>query len=78
MWIVFPIVGIAISIHVPREGNDKRPLRFSSRAALFLSTFPARGTTQPAQLGIEIKDISIHVPREGNDAPGRISMGSSE
>ena len=33
----------------------------------FLSTSPARGTTDPSKVLLGDLDISIHVPREGDD-----------
>ena len=57
-----------ISIHVPREGDDQVPKVEHAFLALFLSTSPARGTTQYSGYeGLSLL-ISIHVPREGDDS----------
>ena len=56
-----------ISIHVPREGHDRRKESKSEKAYEFQSTCPARGTT-PTSLPVKAtRLISIHVPREGHD-----------
>ena len=58
---------LMISIHVPREGND-RWIPVSERLPKeFQSTFPARGTTYGTDGISPALIISIHVPREGND-----------
>ena len=56
-----------ISIHVPREGDDRRRFTFSRKAQPFLSTSPARGTTLCSTQNAAGRKISIHVPREGDD-----------
>ena len=66
--ILGPRFLVAISIHVPREGDDKlcvlmrwKPRNFNPR--------PPRGG-RPAKLRAwqERQNISIHVPREGDDS----------
>ena len=57
-----------ISIHVPREGNDEYVWFDTMSDEEFLSTFPARGTTERLVNTVTDKQISIHVPREGNDS----------
>ena len=56
-----------ISIHVPREGHDKRLQKIIVRYAKFQSTCPARGTTFDFVFTSPPYFISIHVPREGHD-----------
>ena len=56
-----------ISIHVPREGHDKKGLLAVFGKAAFLSTCPVRGTTTTDATYNRRFKISIHVPREGHD-----------
>ena len=59
---------ITISIHVPREGHDRRMLRLQKDDTVkFLSTCPVRGTTGFPCQPHSVIGISIHVPREGHD-----------
>ena len=55
----------------PRPPRGGRPAVISpfSIASRFLSTSPARGTTQPVRHSRRTGVISIHVPREGDDVP---------
>ena len=59
--------GLAISIHVPREGHDSALLRALRSSRSFQSTCPARGTTIICVIIYVSGGISIHVPREGHD-----------
>ena len=53
----------------PRSPRGERPARVrrTARPALFLSTLPARGATEPCALVFVRFHISIHAPREGSD-----------
>ena len=56
-----------ISIHVPRAGYDPTMSPADKNSALFLSTYPVRGTTlHHTRCGFG-HHISIHVPRAGYD-----------
>ena len=57
-----------ISIHVPREGDDGDFVNDRVFRRIFLSTSPARGTTDVRKNIGDWEDISIHVPREGDDS----------
>ena len=59
---------LLISIHVPREGDDRRAQGREAAPGRFLSTSPARGTTGGGMKFELLGTISIHVPREGDDA----------
>ena len=56
-----------ISIHVPREGDDRPSRSRKTRSLRFQSTSPVRGTTWGAVIYFTLPPISIHVPREGDD-----------
>ena len=56
-----------ISIHVPREGDDRPMLVSLTLALIFQSTSPVRGTTLFLFMLLSSLSISIHVPREGDD-----------
>ena len=56
-----------ISIHVPREGHDRRVDGVEVEYVQFQSTCPARGTTEKHGYFSWALEISIHVPREGHD-----------
>ncbi len=60
-----------ISIHVPREGNDRNLNAIRNCIFKFQSTFPARGTTSNNKTYEIDVSISIHVPREGNDSKNK-------
>ena len=47
-------------------------VRNSSRSPKFLSTSPARGTTDDAIYCPYCGKISIHVPREGDDSRAQV------
>ena len=58
---------LAISIHAPRTGSDRRKPRRKRRQSSFQSTLPARGATDlPATRHLPFV-ISIHAPRTGSD-----------
>src|SRR5699024_5849690 len=62
-----------ISIHVPREGDDHRSLAFLLRRLRFLSTSPARGTTnREGRLSMENEFLSTS-PARGTTILRRIS-----
>ena len=56
-----------ISIHAPRTGSDHTAECFAVMA-VFQSTLPARGATNPPDEGPVARAISIHAPRTGSDA----------
>ena len=56
-----------ISIHVPHEGDDSPSTVMVAVPLVFLSTSPARGTTEDCEAVGIVTIISIHVPREGDD-----------
>ena len=58
---------IAISIHAPREGRDRRKSGVYHIAGEFQSTRPARGATVSVEDILPDDEISIHAPREGRD-----------
>ena len=63
---IVPDSGI-ISIHVPREGHDRKIYAVKQARHTFQSTCPARGTTNSESDDQHAEKISIHVPREGHD-----------
>ena len=60
---------VAISIHIPRGGDDKLAKTKVSLADLFQSTSPVGGMTYEEDLVGYITQISIHIPRGGDDIP---------
>ena len=60
-------LGLAISIHAPREGSDWLAYVTACQDAQFLSTLPARGATKSQAVTETKLEISIHAPREGSD-----------
>ena len=66
---------MTISIHVPREGDDSLRSCGVFCGGLFLSTSPAKGTTENKIVSDGQVYISIHVPREGDDLYGERPIG---
>ena len=65
-------LSFTISIHVPREGDDRRALALGSRGVLHFYPRPPRGGRQEHATALSYPmEISIHVPREGDDQPVR-------
>ena len=61
------VAAVAISIHIPRGGDDNHAEDLHHIFFSFQSTSPVRGMTD---MDCEIttdKPISIHIPREGDD-----------
>ena len=58
---------MAMSIHVPRAGDDYFRFPDSHKTSIFQSTSPVRGTTVKHGRRIGKTAISIHVPRAGDD-----------
>ncbi len=56
-----------ISIHAPRVGSDKAPVRRINHAETFQSTLPVWGATLHVGGFVILYGISIHAPRVGSD-----------
>ena len=58
---------VAISIHIPRVGDDKSEGFRHIETKAFQSTSPVWGMTSAAAMKRVLQDISIHIPRVGDD-----------
>ena len=61
-----PLWSVWISIHVPREGDD-RPPNSKPRSGTISIHVPREGDDRPPNSKPRSGTISIHVPREGDD-----------
>ena len=56
-----------ISIHVPREGDDRTKQLYARTDKSISIHVPREGDDQCLCFGYRLRPISIHVPREGDD-----------
>jgi len=61
------VQGRVISIHAPHVGRDLAAIQHAAMIAVFQSTRPTWGATEPPGLLIPPHDISIHAPHVGRD-----------
>ena len=65
-----------ISIHVPREGDDRRFPGSRWTGSNFNPRPPRGGRPEPARCPVYLAEISIHVPREGDDSPPQTGLSA--